>query len=471
MIGVNLSSLNRRVFCVAVFSLLIGSAHPVHAQLEEIDHTQWKNDYHGFALLCRTLDLVIHSDRREWSNIPTEKRLLICFGNCQINNAEINWFIENGGSILWASDHPTSFPRSMGIRIQNQIYRTRNERDAYRGQAELIYADSFSQQHAITSGIDSVVTNLPSVISVTNRRAYGRANWWPLLRLRKSVPNTLLLAGQFGRDSNVVIVADHSIFTNQMLTVEQNSKLVMQTIKWLQQGKRTDALILVDGRVVQPADLMELEVPLPQPTKEQVIEIFKQLDPELMLGFANSVIADVEDSDMHNLWIPVLFDAIPSRYYFSPLLVTTTIIFAFVIGRVFVVRRNRAYAATNSTNSVHPTLTSGESGIIHNPAEKSQIRRQQMLERQQVAVLMLQKYFREINIPDGLNLKLPDFKTAIRNLDIGSRASQPSIVRQFSQAWRLANRKPANYWTHKRIGGLKNKIAAWRQLQIGHGLP
>lgn len=471
MISAYLSSLNRRVFCVAVFALLIGSAHPVHAQLEEIDHDQWKNDYHGFALLCRTLDLVIHSDRSEWSNIPVEKRMLICFGNNQISNSEINWFIENGGSMLWASDHPTSFPRSMGIRIQNQIYRTRNQRDAYRGQAELIYADSFSQQHSITRGIDSVVTNLPSVISVTNQRAYGRANWWPLLRLRKSVPNTLLLAGQFGRDSNVVVVADHSIFTNQMLTVEQNSKLVIQTIKWLQQGKRTDALILVDGRVVQPADLMELEVPLPQPTKEQVIDIFKQLDPELMLGFANSVIADVEDSDMHNLWIPVSFESIPSRYYFGTLLVSVTVIFVLVIGRVFVVRRNRAYAATNSTTNVHPTLTNGEGGNIHNPADKSQIRRQQMLERQQVAVLMLQKYFREINVPDALNLKLPDFKTAIGNLDVGSRVSRPSMVKQFSKIWRLANRKPANYWTYKRIRGLKSKIDAWRQLQFGHGLP
>ena len=440
------------------------SNSPVNAQLEEIDYDQWKNDYHGFALLCRSQDLVIHSDKNEWSKVPINQRLLICFGNCNIVHSQLRAFIQNGGSVLWASDFATRFPTSMGISIRGRVYQARRNDDAYLGERVFPYADALTNQHPVTRGIDRIVTNLPSTIDVSNQFEFSKANWWTLLKTRRSRSNTLLIAGQFARNSNVIIAADHSIFTNQMLTVGDNSKLAMQCIQWLRQGKRTDAIIFVDGEVVQPADLMELEVPLPQPTKEQVIEIFKQIDPALVLEFANSAAAEIEDSDIHNQVIPAMFEAIPRRYYSRFLIFATTIFFAFIIGRNLFVRRNRAIQSADDFYVNQPGGDDDNSNPANQPvklAKKSQLKRQQSLERQQIAELLLEKYFRFIGIHDAMNIGYRDFRSQIRAM----RSSDLKTNWEILKYWRRANLKPAGFWTFKRLTILKNKIEAWRQLQ------
>ena len=451
-------------FVAASLLIVLFSTSPVNAQLEEIDYEQWKNDYHGFALLCRSQDLVIHSDKNEWSKVPIDQRLLICFGNCNIVHSQLSAFIQNGGSVLWASDFPTRFPAWMGISIRGRTYRAQRDADAYLGIREFPYADSINFQHPITRGIGNVITNLPSTIGVSYQFEFNQANWRTLLKTRRRRSNTLLIAGQFARNSNVIVVADHSIFTNQMLTVGDNSKLAMQSIQWLRQGKRTDAIIFVDGDVVQPADLMELEVPLPQPTKEQVIEIFKQIDPALMLEFANQAAADIEDSDIHNQVVPAVLDLIPSRYYYPSLISAITIFFAFVIGRSLIVRRNRAMQSADDFYVNEQVSDDDKSNPVNQPvklAKKSQLKRQQSLERQQIAELLLEKYFRFIGIHDAMNIGYRDFRSQIRAM----RSSDLKTNWEILKYWRRANLKPAGFWTFKRLTILKNKIEAWRQLQ------
>jgi hypothetical protein len=462
-----------KIWLISIAIITLINPQRAHAQFEELDFEQWKYDYHGFALLCRTQDLLIYSNLDEFRRLPADQKIVVCFGQLSLESNAVSEMRSRGTSVLIASDYQTAQLASMGLFIRGGPYRGANESSSYLGETEFPFAEVRDSEHPITEGINRVVTNLPSVISGNNRRELDSRNWRVLLgssdlRRRTRGDAVLMAVQQRNSGGRVAVVADQSIFTNQMLTVGDNSKLAMETIAWLKQDQKNAVLILVDGQVVDPGDLMELEVPLPPITKEDVLENIKNVPTESLLQAVNNAAAEAENQNLHNDMIEAWIDSYTDHGYHRSLLAFATAFFVLIATRHLLVKRNRQTEHSNLTFSANPNdnLTSNRhtANLPLTEATSFQKNRQASLERQQAAIILFGSFCRELGMTDEFDSNMRTFKSELSRIANVGRIGHNVSRKEIKKTWLLLHKKPAKFWTKERLVKLHQEIEQWRQL-------
>jgi hypothetical protein len=219
---------------------------------------------------------------------PTAK-VLIVFGDTSqldllIDAGDFQRFIRAGGSVLIATDRPTSaaFDAVTGIRVSGEFVEA-EAANSYRTEfVECpIVVDHFGKaaRHPIFAPLhnpSTVATNRPSFISHNSGGTRSLGAILPIAWL--PVEGTYNIAGRTGKSplvlavantfptNHLLVIADHSIFINDMMWQGDNDNITFafSVVRWLtDNGQRTEVLFIDDG-TVQTDFNVSLSFPPPQ---------------------------------------------------------------------------------------------------------------------------------------------------------------------------------------------------------------
>ncbi len=308
-----------------LFAVAMGIAAPSNLQAQqEIAESEWKRGFHGFNIICKNVGL-IHESREKWLQAPVDQRILVVLGD--VNNVGINVdrFIESGGAALIATDGQDSrILRGQGIGFTSRVIKTISRSDYFQ------FPDcpkvSDTRIHPALKNIHSIITNRPGLITPLSGGS-GRPTIIAYLpSLRDSFQNNRFIAAKENPDGGrLLCVSDQSVFANQMLIHGDNALFAFQAMNWLkgenqrgenqrgenQRGQnRTHLLVIADGSVESAVDPSGIEVTLPPPTRQEVLDALKSLPPSAMLEFGNAVATVVEDENMINEFIHTNVDKV-----------------------------------------------------------------------------------------------------------------------------------------------------------------
>jgi len=229
----------RRVICgIVVMSIATALVPPTigHAQ-ERLTESQWRRGIHGFMMICNAAGLTQSMSRLD--QLPADESVLICLGDLNKELiGEVDQFLERGGSVLAASDQQDTFFRSIvslqtGVGFSSNSARARFVRDRYGGMPECPVVRDF-RRHATLRGVRSLATNRPGILHVTTAPRSATIAFFPPLQDSTHADALIAAVEDIGRGKGrLIAVADHSIFTNQMIACKDNDLFAYQALMWL----------------------------------------------------------------------------------------------------------------------------------------------------------------------------------------------------------------------------------------------
>ncbi|QDU64371.1 hypothetical protein Pan216_52610 [Planctomycetes bacterium Pan216] len=145
-------------------------------------------------------------------------------------------FVEKGGALLIASDDDWS---QFVVDIESGPLGVLDPREAYMGRTSLPLIDDWNlanpDAQRLTQGVDTIVMNLPGYL------AGLKANEWAVGYLPPSAAigqrplrghRPVISAGSLGK-GRVMVVADQTLFLNEMIQEEDNLTFALNTVAWL----------------------------------------------------------------------------------------------------------------------------------------------------------------------------------------------------------------------------------------------
>lgn len=222
-------------------------------------------------------------------------------------------FLLNGGAILVASDQSgsggfLSIERSIGASADPSFW--------YQGHADCVVVQP-NRQTDLTERVRSLVFNRASAIrGYPIRRDIWQSDVdWPSyvqrFRGRRLVAST---KDSFGPGVGV-IAADHSFFTNGMIWHGDNAILVLNIVKRLTAGGRSQLYFVADNRVEQSYKERLAELVADANIPPEMLGQTPELEIEQMLRVANTVMANSEDANLLNAFLEDRPRRMPSRVY------------------------------------------------------------------------------------------------------------------------------------------------------------
>ena len=430
-----------------------------------ISERQWKRGFHGFNVICMGVDLR-HETLSRWRRTPADETVLVMMGDLRAgalmrNPIDLDFYLENGGSVLIASDSRNhTILRRQGIQFGAAGNVAANQKDFFGGQ----YSDCpvvtniqspipQVSSTSVLSGINALVTNRPGVI-----RTVAITRWQPLAHLPPLVgphsSDLFSLAGENESGGKLVCFSDHSMFSNQMLMHGDNARAAKQSLEWLMGGNRKRVLVLVDGIVQTEVNPADLNVELPQPTREEVVDALKDLPPSAMLEFGNSVLGIVEDEDMINEFVNAQMDRVPQKKINRFLMFLT-----FAMACLFAVftytwqKKLRRRTISDIANMKARGKKKTEKRIKKMEASHSKL----CFERQMAVLAMLDSFcldhakrrFEELpNFPEGIEIGADEH-------GVGIASAMKIIGADYRN-------QPRTYWTEKRLLAVEGAVNHWR---------
>ena len=456
------------------------SADDRFASKLNISEAQWKRGFHGFNLICMGVDLD-HQTLTRWRRIPAKDKVLVMMGNLNANllrrnPIDLDFYLNNGGSVLIASDSPhTLFPEffGAGVPVSRALGRRGIQFVTSAGVMAEKLEDSFAGQFhdcpvvtkietpiPLLAGVDSLVTNRPGVIQVgANTQWKGLAYLPPLHpvvnRLVDSrFGNLFSIAGENASGGKLVCFADHSMFTNQMLMHGDNARAAKQCLEWLSGEDRKKVLVLVDGVAQPEVNPADLNVELPQPTSEEVVDALKDLPPSAMLDFGNAVLGVVEEENMINEFINAQMDS------FRPQQIRRFWIFVmFAIACLFAVItytwQKKLRRRTISDIANIKALENRKAAKRLKKLESNQSKA--CFERQMAVLAMLDSFC--LDFTNRRFEGLPSFPEGVSVGDDEHGVGIKSAMKMIGSDYRS---QPRDFWNEKRLLAVEGAVAHWR---------
>ena len=287
------------VFCLPFFAF----AQPVPTQptptpLPNIS----RYGYDGFRLLLQQQRLeVLQTTLGEGFADPAHTVLVIVGDTIELRQhaTQIEDFARDGGAVLVATD------------IGNiELFRTTINRGpvlvtpehAYQGQRDCPIVTNLEKRNPLFEGVEELVTNISSFVA---RRSNSPLR--PIARFPRSFANgmaSLMVANKGQIQGRMLVVADHSLFVNEMLLHGDNSRFVANVAKWLcADSDRYNLIFIQDGEVMPPWSFDQNEVPIPL---DELLRRANQemgnipFDGETFVDFSNRVLTKLEDENVHN---------------------------------------------------------------------------------------------------------------------------------------------------------------------------
>lgn len=426
--------------CLLAFSVALPGI--VQAQ-EKLTESQWKRGLHGFNLICDAAGLTQVS-KSEFKALPTKEKVLVIFGDLNLG-LDIDQFLEAGGAVLAASDQQgvKSFSLRAGglVRFTGSKVRASFRQDMLDSMSDCpIIRDV--RQHPALDSVETIVANRPGIL-ITPRKS-TIAFLPPILNQRSS--NAFIASVENSAGGRLMAVADQSIFTNQMIADEDNDLFAYQTMLWLKDENRKHFLVISDGWVQPRLDPADVELSIPPPSREEVLDALKNLPPSAMLRFGNSVATVVEDQNMVNEFIHDNMDQM------SDVRMNRLLIFLF-FGLICL-----ACVAAFVLQKKLLRQTASVVASQRNRRERKRRKSQEAHERQWAAGVLLDSIC--IELADRRYNDWPGFP---QGLGLENDTKSRLIFRSMAKASNLFKSKPKSYWDRKRLRELDQDLFAWRE--------
>ena len=241
--------------------------------------------------------------------------------------------LERRGSVLFATDQ-------LAVTKQFQISRRKlppvSDAVAYQNHNDCFLATPLDEAHPVTRGVENIAFNRPAWIRVWS-------GWVNLLA--RSPERELGLMGVYDRPgSRMLVMSDHSPFTNQMLLHADNAILLVNTINWLSEGGRKRVAFVVDGNVVGSSNMNPMLPPDDIPPIDPA-----DVSNDTKLAIANRFLREAQKDNAFNR----LLALIPSWRVWQVLIVASVIILGFIFFRRLI--RSHAIIAPPTANAATPS--------------------------------------------------------------------------------------------------------------------
>lgn len=450
-----------RCWCVFAIVWAMTIANVAAAQ-ESLSETQWKRGFHGFNLLGQNAGL-IHQSMENWEAISPTEKILVVLGDVKELPVDVNVFIAQGGSALFATDqYGFGLFREYGIELVSTVVETVSPDHVYQNFLDCPIVDDF-RSHRILENVDSIVTNRPGRILVRSVRAESSPDvqeiaYLPQISRSFSNPDVFVVVMEKRNRERLICIADQSVFSNQMLLCGDNARFTNQVWDWLKGQDRRHVLVIADGKVILEIDpsQIEIETVIPAPTRQEIMDALGNLPPSAMLEFGNAFATVVEDENIVNEFIGEIVDSIPRKeinrimIFFGFGLICLISMVTYVWQKKL--NRNTASELAFQRFSKQKKLAAG-----HGTQKGA-------WERQRAAGMLLDSFCLEIanrrhadwpSFPDGLG--------AIMGVD-GPSIEKP-VLKSMKKATRKFKTKQCSYWTAKRLGRLEQDVSNWKTLR------
>ena len=244
------------------------------------------------------------------------------------------------------------------------------------------------------------------------------------------------------------------MFTNQMLLYGDNARAAKQSLEWLMGENRKHVLVLVDGIAQSAVNPSDLNVELPQPTREEVMDALKDLPPSAMLEFGNAVLRIVEEENMINEVVKAKMGRVREKS------INRFMIFVgFAMACLFALM---TYAWQKKLRRRTISDIANIKAIENRKADKrlKKVRASHSklsFERQMAALAMLDSFcldfagrrFEELpNFPEGIEIGMDEHGVGIK-----------SAMKIIGSDYRS---QPRDFWTEKRLLAVEGAVSHWR---------
>jgi hypothetical protein len=257
-----------------------------------------------------------------------EKKMLIVLGRTQILDElpiKVEDFVRRGGALLVATDLRTDPSPGKGLSAFNVWVDGRKllalRGDCYKSLNDcpfIAFSEAGTSIFKAKPDEAGVATNLPSYLHLPRSRLNVIARLPPHCRIG-TTPFTRPLAFAAGGDwgsGRILVLADHSIFINEMLWLPdtQNLDFADACLDWLAQNKRTEALFYDEGSLQSHFDVPLKDLPAPP------------LPPvEEMLKSINHGLVGLEEENRFNDVIANMLDRLSSHRVTRLLVIALTV--------------------------------------------------------------------------------------------------------------------------------------------------
>ncbi len=445
----------KRIFVVQLvvltMTLCCTSLFAQEKATQKVTQKDWKRGYHGFNMICQGVGLE-QVDLRKARIVPTHELIVVALGDLGSAPISLNSVIYNGGAVLVASDSRKSdHSRFSGITFRRSSGVPVSRHDKFANFDDCPLVSDISRSHEITMGVKKIATNIPGALETRHKRLAS-------LPLRANGPTAFLAAVEYPNGGRVVGVADQSVFSNQMLIYRDNALFTDQTIRWLKAGNREGGIrkyvfVVSNGVEYTHLDPADVEIEIPPPTGEEIVDAIKNLPPSAMLEFANSVATVVEDDDLVNDFIHDELDKVEDGKLNRILLflmfgvICLSFIAAFLFQKKLLRNTGSEVAAEKSRRA-------------HRQQKSIQAR-----ERQWAAHVLL-----DTLCVDIANRQYNDWPGFPLGLELGDTRDGIPIFKEMTKASNLYKSKSSSYWTRSRLRQLESDTTRWRQWMAERGL-
>jgi len=424
-----------------------------------ISEGQWKRGFHGFNVICMGVKLR-HDTLSRWRRTRADQTVLVMLGDLNAgslrrNPIDLDFYLENGGSVLIASDSSNvEILRRQGVLFGSSGPVAQNLEDSFNGEfRDCPLVTNIQLPIPVLSGIDALVTNRPGVIQVFPNTAWKRLAYLPPM-VGSEDANVFSLAGENRAGGKLICFADHSMFSNQMLMFGDNARAAKQSLEWLMGENRKRVLVLIDGIVQSAVDPADLNVELPQPTREEVVDALKDLPPSAMLEFGNAVLGVVEDENMINEFINAQMDRVR-----RPALNRFLIFVSFAMACLFAVvtytwqKKLRRRTISDIANIKASQKRKSDKRLKKMEASTSKI----CFERQMAVLAMLDSFCLDFG-----NRRFEDLPKFPEGIEIGMDEHGVGIASAMKAIGSDYRNQPRTHWTEKRLLAVEGAVAHWR---------
>jgi hypothetical protein len=271
----------------------------------------------SFRWLLKNANLDPVSDSGNLYANPRRSILIVFGGIDKLQERFTNGFadfVERGGAILAASDQPCdrTLPKLAGVRIPAEQIEDDQHPDTKRCHfGQTVRPFVLTGEERFSDGSENpflnlkVATNIPSYLIHDPALPAGII---PLARFASDVSRKtsskgdtldrvhreLLFAVGGNRGAGrVLVLADHSIFINEMMLADEceNLAFAQRCLEWLKgDGQRTRAMLVVDGQTFLSFDVKLKRLPTPPPFQvlEQILAHRDEIADEAQARIARS---------------------------------------------------------------------------------------------------------------------------------------------------------------------------------------
>ena len=437
-------------------------------QESKVSKSEWKRGYQGFKLLCQTQNLEVVAPNEAGEQL--DRVIIVCLGNQTPRDTGVIYrsFRDQRANLLIATDRPlnqSSSFRDLGVLFSsNSGLETASSADAYKSNRKCAIVSDFSKLHPITEDLNEIVTNKPGYLFLdraNNRFSCDVIGELPRMlhpRFETKKRGFLATAENKGQ-RKALFIADHSIFSNQMIILGDNAKFCLRALDWLSEGgKRDKILIIENGVALNPKHPDDIDINIPPPTPNQLWDALKNLPPEKLREVMNSVAAEAEDRDHINQIVPVVIGLPESQQRSQAILLILATIFLVGLGLFYFMGR------TSPPIPFRKKLVAGraETSTTNRKATREKLANDRRIAAQEIVNQFFQEFagLSTSQIADSIDkveVYDPNDPSGGRDASKRLRTGMRSILRQ------LRTTKPSK-WKKKHLDSVAQNVGYWYQL-------